>query len=57
MHVELAERYPETTASCSTGSGGAGRRELALRRLAIALRSLPSALAGSAACCPATAAR
>jgi glycosyltransferase involved in cell wall biosynthesis len=45
MHVELAGRYPEVATILLDWDAGAGPRELALRRAAIALRLPPPPLA------------
>jgi glycosyltransferase involved in cell wall biosynthesis len=45
VHVELAGEFPETSAELLNWRGGADRRELALRRLCLALRVPPTGLA------------
>jgi glycosyltransferase involved in cell wall biosynthesis len=44
MHVELAQRYPAAATTLLDWEAGAGRREIALRRVAICLHLPPGAL-------------
>jgi glycosyltransferase involved in cell wall biosynthesis len=44
MHVELSNRYPEAEPDLLDWAAGAGPRELALRRISLALRVPPSPL-------------